>query len=443
MSELRIIAECVNYFIFDNDYESNELYNLIETDPNKQFFKMFMDLKSNIYSKVKNHNYEILSLGYNCLPHSLSIRSGMKYPKWISKKNRKFFDLGITTVQDAVALLSNRSYLSVDICDRINEKNEFMSRRFHCYFNHDYSNPKLSAEQNICEFNVLLRSRLDSFVESLIKGNCICVLNLNPNENYNNIHDVFKLEEIIKDYNETNHLFIIDTSGRALSYCKNRDNYVHTPLPFKDYVWHYPLHFLTIPGYHFNRIISERISSFIVSKTPLATQKKYDLTQLNRLCVKSELFNNYLDIFRNEKQCNKFIPRPLINLARNSDVNISSSSVFSSETDLRDIILGEHDREYSFHTNKEKNPWIEFDLKHIFTIHKIVIFNRKKHCKNRAYHLCVQTSIDGKNYDLIHMGYLVFDDFIEFQLGGTIFARYVKVSLSDTNYLHLYKVEIY
>lgn len=133
----------------------------------------------------------------------------------------------------------------------------------------------------------------------------------------------------------------------------------------------------------------------------------------------------------------------LVNIAKNAKVTFSSSSPWSTDDDCKEILTAEHNRDFSFHTNQEYNPWVELDLGAIYVLHKIVVFNRKKCCQERAHNLKVAISNDKVKYEIIHKGFIPFQDKIEFDLNSLKTARYVRLSIEGFNFFHLSKIEIY
>lgn len=133
----------------------------------------------------------------------------------------------------------------------------------------------------------------------------------------------------------------------------------------------------------------------------------------------------------------------IINVAVNATVTFSSTSQWSTKDDVKEILTAEHNKDFSFHTGCEKNPWIELDLKESYLLEKIVIFNRLRMCQERAFSISVQISNDKETYDLIHKGFVVFKDSLSFDIGGLKSARYVKFQLDGFNYFHLKKIEVY
>ena len=132
-----------------------------------------------------------------------------------------------------------------------------------------------------------------------------------------------------------------------------------------------------------------------------------------------------------------------LNIAKKSKVTFSSNSSCSTDEDSREIVTAEHNRDFSFHTDLEHNPWVELDLGSIYVLYNIVVFNRKDCAQERAYNLQVAISNDKVNYEIIHKGFIPFKEKIEFNLDNLKTARYVKFSIDGFNYLHLSKIEIF
>ena len=134
----------------------------------------------------------------------------------------------------------------------------------------------------------------------------------------------------------------------------------------------------------------------------------------------------------------------LVNIAKNAKVTFSSTSKWSTDNDNKEIVNAEHNRDYSFHSDLEQNPWVELDLGTSYALDRIVVFNiKKKVYQIRANTLQVAISEDKLNYEVIHQGFIAFQEKIEFNLDSLKKARYVKLSLEGLNYFHLSKIEIY
>ena len=94
-----------------------------------------------------------------------------------------------------------------------------------------------------------------------------------------------------------------------------------------------------------------------------------------------------------------------INIALNSTVTFSSISEWSHEDDKREILTAEHDKDFSFHTNNEKNPYVLLDLNNVYIIHSICIHNRRNY-QNRANKIKVEISLDNNEFETIHSGFI-------------------------------------
>ncbi|MGQ9697656.1 MAG: HzsA-related protein [Armatimonadota bacterium] len=108
---------------------------------------------------------------------------------------------------------------------------------------------------------------------------------------------------------------------------------------------------------------------------------------------------------------------------------------------------GVKDGRYGFHTGAEPNPWWQVDLGTVIPIHRIVIYNRCD-AADRAARLTISLSDDGKQWLRAYQhdgssfyGYTDGKPLVVTP-GGTR-ARFVRISLPHTGYLHLDEVEVY
>ncbi|WP_081107220.1 discoidin domain-containing protein [Gluconobacter potus] len=103
----------------------------------------------------------------------------------------------------------------------------------------------------------------------------------------------------------------------------------------------------------------------------------------------------------------------------------------------------------AFHTNIEKNPWWSIELKSRAHIKQIIIFNR---CDNEEYNRRLSKFSLLKSDDGIY-----WEEFFEktdtryiggefgepLQIETDFLARYIKIVLKETSFLHLSKFNIY
>ncbi len=106
------------------------------------------------------------------------------------------------------------------------------------------------------------------------------------------------------------------------------------------------------------------------------------------------------------------------------------------------------DGHFGFHTQQEENPWWQVDLGQTLPLDRIVIYNRGDGVAQRAARLKILLSENDRDWQPLyeHDGseFLGFADQKPLQVvAGDGVARYVRVQLPGTNYLHLDEVEVY
>ena len=128
-----------------------------------------MSLKYTFFIASQLYDFEIISCGYNCLPHTLSIHSGLKMANYVFDTERIFFDLAYcrSHIDSAIALLQSDAELLVDGICKIHDGREiFRSDKFNMRYNHDDI-----SKFTLDEFNLVLRQRLLRFKEKALEGN--------------------------------------------------------------------------------------------------------------------------------------------------------------------------------------------------------------------------------------------------------------------------------
>lgn len=124
-----------------------------------------------------------------------------------------FFDVAQTNIKSANKILSNYSP-NLTLCDSYyNDNVHFYSKKFKFLWTHVRVNPNLDFSTNINQYNSLLHERLARNINSLRKGNCLCLICLYY-DTQDTPDDLHELERVIKTYNETNKIFVIDYWGR-------------------------------------------------------------------------------------------------------------------------------------------------------------------------------------------------------------------------------------
>ena len=134
---------------------------------------------------------------------------------------------------------------------------------------------------------------------------------------------------------------------------------------------------------------------------------------------------------------------PALNIARGKRATQSSSGYGGTAEGGVD---GVKNGSYGFHTENEKNPWWQVDLGAITSLGEVRMFNRRDCCLERSKTIQVLLSDDGVNWKRV------------FSNPGTVFgtdglplrvslkgnaARFVRLQLTEAEYLHLDEVEVY
>ncbi|MDD2802052.1 MAG: discoidin domain-containing protein [Methylococcales bacterium] len=127
----------------------------------------------------------------------------------------------------------------------------------------------------------------------------------------------------------------------------------------------------------------------------------------------------------------------------------SSQSQWSSEIGASGALQKNIKAPFGFHTDLEDEPWWYVDLLCVYPIDSIVLHNRENdgYTENTKT-IKVEVSTDSENWTVIHEGLVFFSGgengrpFI-LPLSGFLKARFVKLSLKEKKYFHLYKVKVY
>lgn len=141
---------------------------------------------------------------------------------------------------------------------------------------------------------------------------------------------------------------------------------------------------------------------------------------------------------------------PMRNLALDKRTQQSSLYDNSEKSQSGGGVDGVIDGTYGFSTAHEAKPWWQVDLGGLLAVREIRVHNRTECCRERAKSLLVLVSPDGKSWQQVysHAGKAPFGskmtgDPLTIRLPSSQKARYVRVQLSEPNYLHLDEVEVY
>lgn len=120
---------------------------------------------------------------------------------------------------------------------------------------------------------------------------------------------------------------------------------------------------------------------------------------------------------------------------------VRASSVVASEAaDASGLVDGDLSH-VGFHTQEQPNPWVVIDLGAVQTFNRIVVYNRRDCCAERALPLVIEVSDDDAKYLRVAERQDLFERWeVRTPLAH---ARFVRLRLESTNMFHLNEVEIY
>ena len=185
-----------------------------------------------------------------------------------------------------------------------------------------------------------------------------------------------------------------------------------------------------------------------------AGQAAQNLQPLNM--VRDTTLADYWREYLERAQATRAIPPPCsTNLALGKPADQSSVSEWSvgrtTTEDAAGAVSGRITGGHQFHTQFEAYPWWSFDLLGVARIEEIRVYNRVDSvgCARRLRHFFVETSVDDADWSMVYTKH------DEAMVGGAdgspliiafdepIAARFVKLTVVDSAFLHLDQVEVY
>lgn len=123
----------------------------------------------------------------------------------------------------------------------------------------------------------------------------------------------------------------------------------------------------------------------------------------------------------------------------------TQSSVYALKEPLS-AFTGLRTGSYTFHTERERNPWIKLSFRSEQSFHEILLFNRLDTCMERSRNIDILVSSDDKTWALIHENHEIFGGIdgnpLRISCPG-MRAKHILFRLRDENYLHLDQIEVY
>lgn len=96
---------------------------------------------------------------------------------------------------------------------------------------------------------------------------------------------------------------------------------------------------------------------------------------------------------------------------------------------------------YFFHTQEERQPWVQFDLGRTERVSKVRVTNRDDCCAERAVPLVIEVSGDGENWKEVARRKDTFEEWTA--RFSTVSARYVRLKVTRRAMFHLKQVRIF
>ncbi len=98
-------------------------------------------------------------------------------------------------------------------------------------------------------------------------------------------------------------------------------------------------------------------------------------------------------------------------------------------------------KSYFFHTQEERNPWVQFDLRRPERVSQVRVINRQDCCAERATPLVVEVSTDGQRWQEVARRT---DSFEKWTVSfPSVSARYVRLRVARRAMFHLKQVRIF
>ncbi len=131
-----------------------------------------------------------------------------------------------------------------------------------------------------------------------------------------------------------------------------------------------------------------------------------------------------------------------INVSEGKRATQSSLSKWSHAQEATAATDPDFDRAFAFHTDRQGAPHWTLDLAAVYPIEKIVLRNRRDGFQHRIGTLVVETSLNARDWTIVHSGLTYAKDEVTFPLSGMVTARFVRLRLQEATYLHLSQVDV-
>lgn len=269
---LHMMQTVARHMIYDNindDPSTIDYYGQMNERINyySEYVKAVLQIrKMNLVNYAKRNDYNIISLGLDCLPRSISAKYGLIVSREMGRKAGPF-DLGVHKLSGMIAAIENRFNKYGDIQSMtINKNGHICDESYGAIFNHDTKWTNLEA--GFESLSEKLKKRVKSFEDYVTNpGFKIFFVHLPFSKNPS---DIALIYETIKQRNS-----IFDYFVYALSTLHSNPKrkifskmgcWSCIPFPSENYVWHSVSSFITDEGIIFENTLLEELYGILDTK---------------------------------------------------------------------------------------------------------------------------------------------------------------------------------
>lgn len=221
--------------------------------------------------------------------------------------------------------------------------------------------------------------------------------------------------------------------------------------------WYYNLNILQVlnPGIslsHYQQVLEyfcQHHDCKLIEQASFQAPKSLVKENVNNAIAKK----TYFDSFEQPEKVDRpdINDNELVNIAIGKKALQSSYCQYSKPGDPMRAVNGAKNGKFSFCTEIEEKPWWMVDLGGVYPIELIKIFNREDHASERVKGLEIIVSPDSKQWRRIALVNYSFGGYFSGQplvinfhnLPERQWARFIKLQLTNKNYLHLDEVEVF
>ena len=309
-NEIIFFDHVLNRYVLSND-------EIKFFDITNKVFLQYHKYKQLYHSFMMCNDYELVSLGGFCLPHTLPIKWGLKNTRRELNSNvRMPFDLAVTPINSLLEILKNdfTNYYADGIRKNNDTEFIFINTKLGIRYNHDIYNTSDNITLN--DFNDILNKRVSEFKKTYDKNSLYILHCLNLEKSM--LPVINEIKEIITKKTKGKMIVINETSKNDNSTNEFPDYVYSAHKPKVDYIWYKSLDYLTPEGFEFDFGIINFIYDNL--KDIVSPNYKYKNICLDRGTSYYHLAANYLK----EKKRPQDAEELLMKSPLHNDINVNN-----------------------------------------------------------------------------------------------------------------------